>query len=144
LLSPTSRLLVDELLRLTALLQRAATPRDVIAAIRGDPKHRLRPAFRDLAHQQNWPARLAWLVNRARLEQGLPLVLGDPVVLHEDQEDTMDEMEERSRRQRALTAAMESLTDAYAAHWPAIVEADGDALARQLLGLLEWARPRAG
>jgi hypothetical protein len=66
------------------------------------------------------------------------------VVLHENQENTMNEMEERSRRQRALTAAMESLTDAYAAHWPAIIEADGDALARQLLGLLEWARRRAG
>ena len=45
----------------------------------------------------------------------------------------LDELEERSRRQRALTAALESLSDTYAAHWPAIVEADGDALARQLL-----------
>jgi hypothetical protein len=115
-----------------------------IAAICGDPEHRLRPAFRDLAHEQDWAARPAWLVNRARLEQGLPLVLADPLVLYEDQENTMDELEERRRRQHALTAAMESLTDAYAAHCPAIVEANGDALARQLLGLLEWARRRAG
>jgi hypothetical protein len=71
-------------------------------------------------------------------------VLTDPLVLYEDQENTMDELEERRRRQHALTAAMESLTDAYVAHWPAIVEANGDALARQLLDLLEWARRRAG
>jgi hypothetical protein len=78
LLSPTSRLLVDELLRLTALLQRAVTSRDVIAAVRGDPEHRLQPAFRDLVHEQDWTGRLAWLVNRVRLEQGMPMVLTDP------------------------------------------------------------------
>jgi hypothetical protein len=46
------------------------------------------------------------------------------------------------QRHRALTAAMESLTDTYAVHWPAIVEADGDAVARQLLSLLEWRAER--
>jgi hypothetical protein len=136
-------LLVDELLRLTALLQRAATPRDVIAAIRGDPEHRLRPAFCGLVHEHDWATRLAWLVNRARLEQGMPLVLTDLPVLHDDQDDMLDGLEDRCRRQRALTAAMESLSDIYAAHWPAIVEADGDGLARQLLSLLEYARRRA-
>jgi hypothetical protein len=96
LLSPTSRLLINELLRLTALLQGRA-------------------------------GRLAWLVNRARLEQGMPLVLTDLPMLYDDQGDMTNDLEERGRRQRALTAAMESLTDTYAAHWSAIVEADGDA-----------------
>jgi hypothetical protein len=98
--------------------------------------------FRDL-REQDWATRLAWLVNRVRLEQGMPLLLMESAVLHDNQDDMLNELEECSRRQRALTAAMESLTDAYAAHWPAIVEADGDALARQLLSLLEWARRRA-
>jgi len=74
-LSPTSRILVKELQRLAALLGRAAAPTDVIAAVRGDPEHALWPLFRGLAHANDaaWAARLAWLVNCIRLEQGLPL-----------------------------------------------------------------------
>ena len=79
-LSPTSRLLVDELLRLTALLQRATTPQDVIAEIRGDPEHKLRPMFRDLPHERDWATRLAWLVNRVRFEQGMSLLLMESAV----------------------------------------------------------------
>ena len=58
-LSVTSRVLAEELLRLTTLLQRAATPDDVVAAVRGDFEHKLRPAFRNLTSAQAGPARLA-------------------------------------------------------------------------------------
>jgi hypothetical protein len=147
LLSSTSKLLVAELLRLTTLLQRAATPNDVMAAIQGDPAHPLRFVFRDLASEREWAARLAWLVNRTRLEHGMPLLFTDqPVVMPDDEGtryDVDDILEARYQRHRALTAAMESLTDTYAVHWPAIVEAHGDTVARQLLSLLEWARRKA-
>ena len=81
-LRPISRLLVDELLRLTALLQRAVTPQDVIAAIRGDSEHELRPMFRDLPHERDWTTRLAWLVSRVRLEQAMPLLLMESALFY--------------------------------------------------------------
>jgi hypothetical protein len=128
LLSPASRILIEELLRLSTLLGRAATPADVIAAVRGDPEHPLRNAFHDLTDPRDWPARLAWLVNRARLEQGLP-----------DPEADLTPAEQ-GRRCQALAAAVAGLTDACAAHWPAILEADGEVLARLLISVLERAR----
>lgn len=75
LLSTISRLRAEELLRLTAPLERAATPDDVIPAVHGDPEHKLHPAFSNLTSHQAWTARLAWLINRMRLEQGLPMSL---------------------------------------------------------------------
>jgi hypothetical protein len=137
MLSPTSRILIEELQRLTTLLGRAVAPADVIAAVRADPEHPLWPSFRSLAGGDDaaWTARLAWLVSCIRLEQGLPLLVNA-----EGADD--DEAEEPDTRRQALAAAAEHLHDFCAEHWPAVVEADGEAPARHLLGLLEHARRR--
>jgi hypothetical protein len=139
-LSPTSRILVEELQRLTSLLGRAAAPTDVIAAVRGDPEHPLWPLFRGLAGANDtaWTTRLAWLVSCIRLEQGLPITATTEV----DDDDESKSLDEHAHRRRALAAAAEQLHDFCATHWPAIVEADGEAPAQQLLGLLEHARRR--
>ena len=94
MLSATSRILAEEFLRLTTLLGRAVAPEDLIAAIRDDPEHPLRPAFRNLPSDRAWAARLAWLVDRLRLEQGLPT----PV---EDQELVTGLHDRQQRRKKA-------------------------------------------
>ena len=100
----------------------------------------MRPVFYGLTSDRDWAARLAWLVHRLQFEKGMKPPL---TVVGSDDELDDDSAAARHRRCHALTAAMEGLANAYAAHWAAIVEADGEVPARRLVSLLECARRKA-
>jgi hypothetical protein len=76
LFSTVSRRLAEELLRLTTRRQRAVTPDEVVAAVESDPEHVPRSALVDPVDDRPGAVRLAQLVNRMRLEQGIPVPPG--------------------------------------------------------------------
>jgi hypothetical protein len=128
-------------LRLTYRRQRAVTPDEVIASVASDPDHALRSALVGPADDRLGTVRLAQLVNRMRLEQDM----SEPpdhgfAVIQGGCDDESDTAEERSQRHRALATAVAEVTDCCAANWPAILEANCETLARQLIGDLEYAR----
>jgi hypothetical protein len=68
------RLLIEELLRLAVWRQRALTLDEIAATLRGDPDHPLKSEFDDVSDVYQGTARLAKLVNRMCVEQGIPTV----------------------------------------------------------------------
>jgi hypothetical protein len=150
LLSPPSAALAEELLRLSVLLGRPAAPADLIAAVRGDPEHPLHSEFPALASDRACAARLALLVSRMRLEQGLPAACppggeqsGAVIVsLLPSQQEAPAALTacERQAQVYALQAAVAGLTETSSAHWPAILAANAEGIARQLIGQIEFAR----